>query len=61
MLTPVLGNLGTLMVATLPLVLCWYVFHGLGSDDNDAISEVLIRDLISDRPILLSSRSPLLS
>lgn len=45
---PVLSNVGLLLVATLPLVLCWYLLHGLRSPDED-VSEVLIQSLVSEQ------------
>ena len=35
-------------VAALPLVLCWYLLHGLRSPDED-VSEVLIQNLVSEQ------------
>lgn len=41
LLAPVLSNAGLLLVAALPLVLCWYLLHGLRNAEED-VSEVLI-------------------
>ena len=53
-LAPVLSNVGLMLVAALPLVLCWYLLHGLRTPDED-VSEVLVQELVSDRPRMLSS------
>ena len=49
MLVPVLTHLGGLLVAALPLVLCWYLLHGLSRprEEEDLLSEVLVQELIS--------------
>ncbi|HIF31189.1 MAG TPA: hypothetical protein EYQ75_05890 [Planctomycetaceae bacterium] len=48
LLAPVLSNVGLMLVSALPLVLCWYLLHGLRTPDED-ISEVLIHNLVSDQ------------
>jgi hypothetical protein len=53
-LAPVLSNVGLLLVAALPLVLCWYLLHGLRTPDED-VSEVLIQKLVSDQLALPST------
>ena len=45
-LAPVVSSVGLLLVAALPLVLCWYLLHGLRTPDED-VSEVLIENLAS--------------
>jgi hypothetical protein len=44
-LAPVLSNVGLMLIAALPLVLCWYLLHGLRSPDED-VSEVLVQNLV---------------
>ena len=51
LLAPVLSNVGLLLVAALPLVLCWYLLHGLRSQDED-VSELLIQNLVGERLVL---------
>jgi len=55
-LGPVINTTGVLLVAALPLVLCWYLLHGLRSQDED-VSEVLISQLADQTPELLGMRS----
>ena len=50
-LAPVLSNVGLLLVAALPLVLCWYLLHGLRTPDED-VSEVLIQNLVAEQLVL---------
>lgn len=48
------GSLGVLMASLLPLVLCWYLLHGLRHERHDeALGEVLAMELVSDLPVLL--------
>ena len=47
---------GVLLIAALPLVLCWYLLHGLRGQDEDG-SEVLISQLVSQTPELLGTRN----
>ncbi len=54
LLAPVVSTVGLMLVAALPLVLCWYLLHGLRTPDED-VSEVLVQELVSDRPLMLSS------
>jgi len=55
LLTPIIGNLGLMLVCSLPLVLAWYLLHGLRSQtsDSDDVSNLLIRELTSVSPTLL--------
>jgi hypothetical protein len=47
-------NLGLLAVCALPLVLCWYLLHPrVEPADAQIVAEVLLQDLVSDRPLLL--------
>lgn len=47
-------NVGLLAVCALPLVLCWYLLHlRVEPADDQVVAEVLLRDLVSDRPLLL--------
>jgi hypothetical protein len=55
-LAPVLSNVGLMLVAALPLVLCWYLLHGLRSTDDD-VSEVLVQNLV-DQQWTLPAASP---
>ena len=44
LLAPVVSSVGLMLVAALPLVLCWYLLHGLQTPDED-VSEVLLQNL----------------
>jgi hypothetical protein len=55
-LAPVISTTGVLLVAALPLVLCWYLLHGL-RDQNDDVSEVLVSQLVRQSPELLGIRA----
>ncbi len=46
---------GVLLVAALPLVLCWYLLHGLRGQDEE-VSEVLVSQLLRQSPELLGMR-----
>ena len=47
-------NTGLLAVCALPLVLCWYLlFPRVEPADEQVVAEVLLQDLVSDRPLLL--------
>ena len=49
LLAPVITNLGLLLIAALPLALCWYLLHGLASHGNeDAVCDVLIQQLVEE-------------
>lgn len=48
LLAPVVSSVGLMLVAALPLVLCWYLLHGLRTSDED-VSEVLIQNLVSEQ------------
>jgi len=48
LLAPVVSSVGLMLVAALPLVLCWYLLHGLRTPDED-VSEVLIHNLVSEQ------------
>jgi len=55
LLGPALTTLGWLLVCSLPLVLCWYLLHGLRHGDEDAeISRLLVEEIASDRPTLFA-------
>lgn len=56
LLAPVIQTTGVLLVAALPLVLCWYLLHGLRVPDEE-VSEVLISQLVSQTPELLGMRN----
>jgi hypothetical protein len=55
LLVPFLSTAGVFVVATLPLVLCWYLLHGLRCHDDD-VSEVLVRELVQHAPDLLGAQ-----
>ena len=45
------GGAAVLLVAALPLVLCWFLLRGMwSSGDDDAVSEVLIHEFVIDSP-----------
>jgi hypothetical protein len=49
LLVPVINHLGLLLVAVLPLALCWYLLHGLSSrGQEDAVCDLLIQELIAE-------------
>ena len=54
LLVPVIETVGVLLVAGLPLVLCWYLLHGLRGQDDD-VSEVLVSQLVRQSPELLGT------
>ncbi len=55
LLAPVLSHVVLLVVCALPLVLAWYLLHGwrCESQNDIAIGELLIEELVSDQPLLL--------
>jgi hypothetical protein len=55
LLVPVISHIGLLMLCCLPLLLAWYVLHGMrdGADDDAAMGELLVHDFVSDQPVLL--------
>ena len=52
-----IGAVGLTLACLLPLLLAGYVIYALNrsSDDNDALSELLIMEMTADRPLLLPS------
>lgn len=47
-------NIGLLLACLLPLVLCWYLLQRrVEPADDRAVAEVLLEDLVTDRPLLL--------
>jgi hypothetical protein len=54
-LAPILANLGPLRVGALVLVFCALLVYGLDSDkgEGDVVAEILIEELVAERPILL--------
>lgn len=47
-------NVGLLLACALPLALCWYLLHPrVQPADDQAVAEVLLQDLVTDRPLLL--------
>ncbi|MCA9125156.1 MAG: hypothetical protein KDB11_33505 [Planctomycetales bacterium] len=53
LLVPVLETMGVLLVASLPLILCWYLLHSL-RDQADDISERLVSELVNQMPKLVA-------
>jgi hypothetical protein len=48
------AHIGLLLACLLPLVVCWYLLHRAGEPaDDQAVAEVLLEDLVTDRPLLL--------
>ena len=46
-------NTGLLLACLLPLVLCWYLLHRpIEPADNQAMAELLLEDLVAERPLL---------
>lgn len=57
-LAAVLVGLGELLVGTLPLVLCWYLLHGLRDAPGDAaLTELLVEEIASEQPKLLLQKA----
>jgi hypothetical protein len=55
---PIIANaitgFGLLLGCLLPLVLCWYLLHRpVEAADSQVVAEVLLEDLVADRPLLL--------
>ena len=50
----ILGAVG-LLVAVLPLGLCWHLLRGLyrPGDDGEALGELLVQEMTSSRPLIL--------
>ena len=49
-------QVGMVVACVLPLVVCWYLLHREPTQSDDAtVTEVLIEDLIVERPLLLPS------
>jgi hypothetical protein len=47
-------NVGLLLACALPLALCWYLLHPrVQPADDHAVAEILLQDLVTDRPLLL--------
>ena len=47
-------NVGLLLACLLPLVLCWYLLQRrVEPADDQVVAEVLLEDLVTDRPLLL--------
>jgi hypothetical protein len=53
-------GLGLMLACLLPLVICLYVLRHLGGEPagDEALGELLIEELTSDRPLLLPPRQP---
>jgi hypothetical protein len=53
-LGPIISTGGWLVVGSLPLILCWYLLHGLHRGGEDAeVGHLLIEEIVSDQPTLL--------
>jgi hypothetical protein len=53
-LVPLITTVGTLLVCGLPLVLCWFLLHGLRRSGEEAdISQLLAEELVSEQPTFL--------
>jgi hypothetical protein len=52
-LAPILTTLGTALLALLPLVLCWYLLHGLSRTPEQQVAELLIEELAEEQPARL--------
>jgi len=55
----IVGAVG-LLVAVLPLGLCWHLLRGLyrPGDDGEALGELLVHEMISSRPLILPPPDP---
>lgn len=55
LLAPVISGLGLLLLCALPLVLAWYLLQGWRQDTaaETAIGNLLLEELVSERPLLL--------
>lgn len=50
----VLTNVGLALTCLLPLVLCWYLLHGLRQEPADTeLSDLLVSELVAESPLLL--------
>ena len=50
-----ISNIGLLAACLLPLVLCWYLLHcRVEPTDDRAVTELLLDDIVTDRPLLLT-------
>lgn len=56
LLAPVLNTLGLLLVAGLPLILCWCLLRGMYQTD-DVISTVLVQELVAQNTTNLPAAS----
>ena len=55
---PILSALGMTLLALLPLVMCWYLLHGLSRTDDHQIGDLLIQEIVSPEPTLLPPPRP---
>jgi hypothetical protein len=55
LLAPVISGIGLLVLCCLPLVLAWYLLQGWRQESTDetAIGNLLVEELVSQRPLLL--------
>jgi hypothetical protein len=60
LLVPAITSIGLIIACALPLILAWYLLNGWsGEPDNDiALGDLLVEELVSDRPSLLPSPQP---
>jgi hypothetical protein len=57
-LGPLITTVGTLLICALPLVLCWFLLHGLRKGGQEAdISQLLIEEIVAEQPTLLPTPS----
>jgi len=61
MIASAIQCIGVMLACLLPLLLCIYVLRALrdGSDNDAAVTEILIQDLTSDEPTFLPPARPL--
>jgi len=49
-----ISRIGLLIVAVLPLLVCWFLLRRpVEPADDHAVAEILLEDLVTDRPLLL--------
>jgi hypothetical protein len=55
---PIASTLGMTFLALLPLLLCWYLMHGLSKSTDHQISDLLIEEIVSPGPMRLPPSPP---
>ncbi len=48
----VIADVGLLLACLSPLVVCWFLLNRLVDPDDQAVGELLIEDIVMDRPLL---------